>query len=81
MATSSRGGTFTRRWCCVSAVRNAVKPTDNPLTLTLWLGIALYAAIGLFGIVIFHDAPAMTQNGSGGYGITYSAAAESISAR
>jgi hypothetical protein len=47
---------------------------ENPLALTLWLGVALYAAIGLFGVIIFHDAAPITQDATGGYGISISSA-------
>jgi hypothetical protein len=46
---------------------------ENPLALSLWLGLALYAAIGLFGVIIFHDAAPITQDAAmGGYGISIS---------
>ena len=48
---------------------------ENPLTLSLWLGVALYAAIGLFGVIIFYDAAPMTQDAAGGYGISIASAA------
>jgi hypothetical protein len=41
---------------------------ENPLPLGLWVGVVLYAALGLFGVVIFHDAPT-TLNLTAGYGI------------
>jgi hypothetical protein len=47
---------------------------QNPLALSLWLGVALYAAIGLFGVIIFHDAAPFMQDTTG-YGITASSAA------
>jgi hypothetical protein len=47
---------------------------ENPLTLSLWLGVALYAAIGLFGVIIFYDAAPMTQDAAGGYGISIASA-------
>jgi hypothetical protein len=48
---------------------------QNPLALSVWLGVALYAAIGLFGVIIFHDGAPFMQNASGGYGITVSSVA------
>jgi hypothetical protein len=47
---------------------------EKPLPLSLWLGLALYAAIGLFGVIIFHDAAPITQDAAGGYGISISSA-------
>jgi hypothetical protein len=47
---------------------------QNPLALSLWLGVALYAAIGLFGVIIFHDAAPMMPDTTG-YGITVTGAA------
>jgi hypothetical protein len=47
---------------------------QNPLALGLWLGLALYAAIGLFGVIIFHDAAPFMPDTTG-YGITVSGAA------
>jgi hypothetical protein len=41
---------------------------ENPLPLGLWVGMVLYAALGLFGVVIFHDA-LITRNLTAGYGI------------
>lgn len=29
---------------------------ENPAALRVWLGLAVYAAIGLFGLFVFHDA-------------------------
>jgi len=54
---------------------------ENPLTLSLWLGVVLYAAIGLFGVVIFRDAAPMGQDLTGGYGIAYSTIAASESSK
>jgi hypothetical protein len=45
---------------------------EKSLPLSLWLGLALYAAIGLFGVVIFRDAAPITQDATGGYGISIS---------
>jgi hypothetical protein len=47
---------------------------QNPLALSLWLGVALYAAIGLFGVIVFHDAGPFMPDTTG-YGITVSSAA------
>jgi hypothetical protein len=47
---------------------------QNPLALSLWLGVAVYAAIGLFGVIKFHDGAPFMQNATGGYGITVSSA-------
>jgi hypothetical protein len=47
---------------------------EKSVPLSLWLGVALYAAIGLFGVIIFHDAAPITQDAAGGYGISISSA-------
>jgi hypothetical protein len=43
----------------------------NPLTLSLWLGVVLYAGIGFFGVFFIHDAVTVAQDLTGGYGIAY----------
>jgi hypothetical protein len=45
----------------------------NPLTLSLWLGVLLYAAAGMVGVVLFHDTAPIAGSLTGGYGIVYSA--------
>jgi hypothetical protein len=52
-------------------------PMENPLAL--WLGVALYAAIGLFGIFVFHDS-ASIQDLTTGYGVAYRTIASSETA-
>jgi hypothetical protein len=47
---------------------------EKSLPLSLWLGVVLYAAIGLFGVVIFRDAAPITQDATGGYGISITSA-------
>jgi hypothetical protein len=47
---------------------------QNFMALSLWLGVALYAAIGLFGIIIFHDAATTLQDATSGYGISVASA-------
>jgi hypothetical protein len=42
----------------------------NPLASSVWLGMALYVAVGLFGVIIFHDAAPMMQEATSGYGIS-----------
>ena len=42
----------------------------NPLALSVWLGIALYVTVGLFGVIIFHDAAPITHEATSGYGIS-----------
>ncbi len=42
---------------------------ENPLALRLWISVALYAALGVFGIVIFHDATPSLQKMTDGYGV------------
>jgi hypothetical protein len=34
---------------------------QNPLALSVWLGVAVYAAIGLFGVIKFHDGAPFMQ--------------------
>jgi hypothetical protein len=41
---------------------------ENPMAL--WLGVVLYAAIGLFGVFVFHDS-ASIQDLTTGYGVAY----------
>jgi hypothetical protein len=47
----------------------------NPVSLSLWFGMALYAAIGLFGVAVFHETAPLGQQTADGYGIGYSALA------
>jgi hypothetical protein len=44
----------------------------NPVSLSLWFGMALYAAIGLFGVAVFHEIAPLGQQTTEGYGIGYS---------
>lgn len=44
----------------------------NSFAIGLLLGAAMYAAVGLFGVVAFHDAGPITRAVSDGYGIRYS---------
>lgn len=48
---------------------------ENSVPLSLWFGAALYAAIGLFGIVVFHELAPLGQQTTEGYGIGYAALA------
>jgi hypothetical protein len=45
---------------------------ENPLTASLWLAVALYAGIGLFGVVVLHDATPSLLDLTAGYGVGYS---------
>jgi hypothetical protein len=45
---------------------------ENSVPLSLWFGVALYAAIGLFGVVVFHEFAPIGQQTTDGYGIGYS---------
>jgi hypothetical protein len=77
-------GTFRQPAGFVSAVAN--QPTramqmDKSLTVSLWLGVALYAALGLVGVVALHEGAPSFQNLSGGYGVVYSALASSESVK
>jgi hypothetical protein len=49
---------------------NTRRPMANPLALSVWLGIALYVTVGLFGVIIFHDAAPITHEATSGYGIS-----------
>jgi hypothetical protein len=53
-------------------------PMENPLAL--WLGVVLYAAIGLFGVFVFHDS-ASIQDLTAGYGVAYRTIASSETAK
>jgi hypothetical protein len=44
---------------------------ENSVPLSLWFGALLYAAIGLFGIVAFHEFAPLGQQTADGYGIGY----------
>jgi hypothetical protein len=44
----------------------------NSFAISLLLGAALYAAAGLFGLAIFHNAGPVTRAVSDGYGVAYS---------
>ena len=54
---------------------------QNSLPLRLWLGVALYAAVGLLGLVVFHDATPSVQRLTDGYGVPYTAIAVSTAVR
>jgi hypothetical protein len=54
---------------------------QNPMVLSLWLCVALYAAIGLFGVIIFHDAVPTMQDATSGYGISIGGAATAPESR
>jgi hypothetical protein len=51
---------------------------ENPMAL--WLGVVLYAAIGLFGVFVFHDS-ASIQDLTAGYGVAYRTIASSETAK
>jgi hypothetical protein len=57
--------------------KHASDPMGNPLTLSLWLGVLLYAAAGMVGVVLFHDAGPIAGSLTGGYGIVYTTVAAS----
>jgi hypothetical protein len=44
----------------------------NPLTSSLWAAVTLYAIIGLFGVIVLHDATPSILDLTGGYGVGYS---------
>jgi hypothetical protein len=70
-----RDGTFDRPTgsALTVNVQHAGDPMENLQALTLWLGVALYAAIGLFGVIILHDAAPISDDTTAGYGIAYRA--------
>jgi hypothetical protein len=47
----------------------------------LLLGAAMYAAVGLFGVVAFHGAGPVSRAVSDGYGIAYATTAKAETAR
>ena len=47
----------------------------------LLLGAAMYAAIGLFGVVAFHDAGPVSHAVSDGYGLAYATTAKAETSR
>jgi hypothetical protein len=51
---------------------------ENPMAL--WLGVVLYAGIGLFGVFVFHDS-ASIQDLTAGYGVAYRTIAISETAK
>jgi hypothetical protein len=52
----------------------------NPFAISLLLGAAMYAAVGLFGLAIFHSAGPVTQAVTDGYGVAHSTIAISETA-
>jgi hypothetical protein len=48
---------------------------ENSVPLSLWFGVALYAAIGLFGVFAFHEFAPLGQQTTEGYGIGYATVA------
>jgi hypothetical protein len=44
------------------------------MALSLWLGMTLYAAVGLLGIVVLHHAAPTMQDTASGYGIPVASA-------
>lgn len=52
----------------------------NSFVFSVWAGAVLYAAVGLFGVVIFHGAGPITKALTDGYGIAYAAIATSEAA-
>jgi hypothetical protein len=49
------------------------RTAPNCMPFSLWLGMALYAAIGLLGITVLQRAPTM-QDAASGYGISVASA-------
>jgi len=50
---------------------------EKSFALSLWLGVALYAAIGVIGVVAFHEGVPGLQNLTTGYGVAHSTLASS----
>ncbi len=50
---------------------------EKHFALTVWLGVMLYAIIGLIGVIAFHQGAPDFQALSGGYGAAYSTLASS----
>jgi hypothetical protein len=44
---------------------------EKTLPLGMWVLVALYAATGLFGVVVFHDPQPGAQRLTDGYGVSY----------
>jgi hypothetical protein len=42
---------------------------QNPLALSLWAGVLLYALISVFGVVAFHSVGLSAQALTDGYGV------------
>jgi hypothetical protein len=53
----------------------------NPLIASLWTAVVLYAAIGLFGIFVLHDANPSILELSAGYGTALSPIAAADTSR
>jgi hypothetical protein len=51
---------------------------EKPLIASLWTAVVLYAAMGLLGIILFHDATPNILDLTAGYGIGHSKVAASI---
>jgi hypothetical protein len=51
----------------------------NPLALSLWLAMFLYAAATLFGIAVFHNVSPNVGSLTDGYGVAFSRVAVSDS--
>ena len=51
-----------------------MRPT---LTVSIWVGVALYAAVGVLGVVVFHDGTLGQRYLTTGYGVAYTITARS----
>jgi hypothetical protein len=47
---------------------------QNCMAFSLWLGVALYATIGLLGITVLQHATPTMQDATSGYGISVASA-------
>jgi hypothetical protein len=47
------------------------KNMEKALGAGMWIVVAVYAAIGLFVVAVFHDIPVNMQRLSDGYGVSY----------
>jgi hypothetical protein len=53
-------------------------PIQGSVAVRMWLGVVLYAAIGLFGVVVLTRGGPSTAALTDGYGTTYGTAAHAI---
>jgi hypothetical protein len=54
---------------------------EKTLPLGIWVLVALYAATGLFGVLVFHDPLPSTERLTDGYGVSYATTISSETAK